>query len=97
VLPGITRATVIELANELGIPVVEDDIDLFSAATADEIFITSTSLCICPVASLNGIPTGDRAIPGPVTRGLQDAFRELVGVDFVQQYLARLPVAVTGG
>ena len=91
VLPGITRETLIELANELGIPVEEADIDLFSAATADEIFITSTSLCICPVASLNGIPTQDRAIPGPITRGLQDAFRELVGVDFVAQYLARLP------
>lgn len=91
VLPGITRATVIELAAELGIPVVEDDIDLFAAATADEIFITSTSLCICPVASVNGIPTQDRTIPGPVTRGLQDAFRELVGVDFVEQYLSRLP------
>jgi branched-chain amino acid aminotransferase len=90
VLPGITRATTIELAAELGIPVVEDDLDLFAAATADEIFITSTSLCICPVASINGIPTQDRTIPGPVTRGLQDAFRELVGVDFVGQYLARL-------
>lgn len=91
VLPGITRSTVIELAAELGIPLIEDDIDLFSAATADEIFITSTSLCVCPVASLNGIPTRDRTIPGPITRGLQDAFRELVGVDFVQQYLSRLP------
>lgn len=90
VLPGITRATVIELACELGIPVVEDDIDLYAAAAADEMFITSTSLCVCPVNSLNGIATRDRAIPGPVTRGLQDAFRELVGVDFVQQYLSRL-------
>jgi hypothetical protein len=38
-----------------------------------------------------GIPTQDRTIPGPVTRGLQAAFRELVGVDFVQHYLSRLP------
>jgi branched-chain amino acid aminotransferase len=82
---------VIELAGELGIPVIEEDIDLFSAATADEIFITSTSLCVCPVVTLNGIPTQNRTIPGPITRGLQDAFCELVGVDFVGQYLARLP------
>jgi branched-chain amino acid aminotransferase len=93
VLPGITRETVIELAAELGIPCEEADIDLYSAATADEIFITSTSLCVCPVQSLNGISTRDRTIPGPVTRGLQDAFRELVGVDFVAQYLSRLPAA----
>lgn len=91
VLPGVTRDTVIELARELGVPVEEADIDLYVASTADEMFITSTSLCICPVASLNGAPVRDGAIPGPITRGLQDAFRELVGVDFVAQYLDRLP------
>ena len=36
---------------------VEADLDLFDAATADEAFLTSTSLCICPVRSLNGAPS----------------------------------------
>jgi branched-chain amino acid aminotransferase len=91
VLPGVTRNTVIELAHELGIPVEEAEIDLYTASTADELFITSTSLCVCPVASLNGAPVRHQTIPGPVTRGLQDAFRELIGVDFVGQFLSRLP------
>jgi branched-chain amino acid aminotransferase len=98
VLPGITRATVIELAHQLGINVVETDVDLYAAATADEIFITSTSLCICPAASVNNAPVRDRRIPGPVTDRLQRAFSDLVGVDVVEQYLSRLPVesAVAG-
>ncbi|MFN8592866.1 MAG: aminotransferase class IV [Thermomicrobiales bacterium] len=96
VLPGITRDTVIALAADLGIPLLETPVDLFLAATADEIFITSTSLCICPAASLNGAPVLNPAIPGPITRRLQNAFSDLVGVDVVAQYLAHMvdPVAI---
>ena len=90
VLPGITRGVVIELALGLGLGVEERDVDLYEAAGADEIFLTSTSLCVCPVASLNGYRPRAGAIPGPVTRRLQEAFAELVGVDFVGQYLDRL-------
>jgi branched-chain amino acid aminotransferase len=92
VLPGITRAVVIELASELGLPLVERDVDLFAATTADEIFITSTSLCVCPAASINGAPVRHPEIPGPVTRRLQDAFSALVGLDVVDQYLSYLRV-----
>ena len=91
VLPGITRATVMELASELGIPLREEPVDLYDAATADEIFITSTSLCICPAAGLNNAPVRNGEVPGPLTRRLQDAFSELVGIDVVAQYLAYLP------
>ena len=54
VLPGVSRATVIELAAELGVPCREADLDLYDAYNADEVFLTSTSLCICPVRSVNG-------------------------------------------
>ena len=94
VLDGVTRATVIELARERGITVEERDIGLFDAYTADEIFITSTSLCICPVASLNGVATGVGSVPGPMTKRLQDAFSGLVGMDVVEQYLRRLPTPI---
>ena len=87
VLPGVTRDTVFELAAQLGIPVEQRDLDLFEAYTADELFITSTSLCICPVASVNGRRPTVHAIPGPVTARLQSAFSSLVGLDFVRQYL----------
>jgi branched-chain amino acid aminotransferase len=89
VLPGVSRATVIELAAKLGIPCREADLDLYDAYNADEAFITSTSLCICPVASVNGMaPAG--GIYGPVTKRLIEAYVELVDCDFVQQYLGRL-------
>ena len=42
------------LARQLQIPFAEKDIDLYDAYTADECFLTSTSLCICGVRSLNG-------------------------------------------
>lgn len=89
ILAGISRSVAIELAHELAIPVHEADIDLYDAYTADEIFVTSTSYCICPVASVNGTrPEG--GVPGPVTTRLMDAYSGLVGLDFAAQYLAHL-------
>jgi branched-chain amino acid aminotransferase len=90
VLPGVTRQAVIDLAGKLDIPCAEADLDLYDAYTADECFLTSTSLVICGVRSLNGRRFAAGAVPGPVTARLIDAFKELVGVDFVAQYLARL-------
>lgn len=90
VLPGISRETVIELAKEIGQPLVEADIDLYDAYTADEAFLTSTSLCICPVRSINGRHVGCDAIPGPVTQRLIDAYARLLDFDFVGQYKRRL-------
>ena len=90
VLAGISRDTVIGLAREAGLSVVEKDVDLFDAYTADEAFLTSTSLCICPVQSINGARIGDGRVPGPVTRQLTDAYRRFVDHDFVAQYLKRL-------
>ncbi len=92
VLPGVSRATAIELAQKLGVPLREADIDLYDAYNCDEAFITSTSLCICPVASINGakMPAGPF---GPVTQRLIDAYVEMVDCDFVQQYLDHLEPA----
>ena len=90
VLEGVTRNQTLELASGLGIPAEERDIDLYDAYTADEAFLTSTSLCICPVAAINGSPIRDGAVPGPVTGRLMSAFSDLVGMDFAEQYLAHL-------
>ena len=92
VLPGVSRAVVMELAEELDIPVIEQDIDLYDAYTAEEAFLTSTSLCLCPVRSINGSPVGS-GIPGPVTRRLTEAYIDLTGCDFVAQYLRHLDEA----
>ena len=90
VLPGVTRQAVFDLAEGLGIPCAEADLDLYDAYTAEECFLTSTSLVICGARSLNGRRFAAATVPGPVTARLTEAFKELVGVDFVAQYLARL-------
>ena len=92
VLGGISRETVIELAEENQIPVVERDIDMFDAITADEVFLTSTSLCICPVSTVQGRTIADGDIPGPITETLMDAYVDLVDYDWVGQYLKRLDI-----
>jgi branched-chain amino acid aminotransferase len=90
VLPGISRETVIELARAIGQPLAEADIDLYDAYTADEAFLTSTSLCICPIRSINGRHVGVDTMPGPVTQRLIDAYTKLLDFDFVAQYTRRL-------
>ncbi|MGH7094322.1 MAG: aminotransferase class IV, partial [Stellaceae bacterium] len=89
ILPGISRATVIGLCGEIGIPCHEADLDLYDAATADEAFMSSTSLCLCPVRSIAGRTLPD-PVPGPVTQRLTEAYAQSVGCDFVAQYLKHL-------
>jgi branched-chain amino acid aminotransferase len=90
VLEGITRRTVLDLADGLGMETAECDLDLFDAYTADEAFLTSTSLCICPVSSVNGSMIGNGRSPGPATRQLMQAFSDIAGMDFEEQYLSHL-------
>jgi branched-chain amino acid aminotransferase len=90
VLPGVSRQKAMDFAREQGIPVEEGDIDLYDAYNADEAFITSTSLCVCPVTEINGAKVGDGRPFGPVTRKITDAYAAHVGCDFVAQYLKHL-------
>ena len=90
VLAGISRQMTLDLARRLTIPAIEGDIDLFDAENADEMFLTSTSLCIAGVRSFNGASIGAGRAPGPVTKRLIDAYIAEVGCDFVKQYLDRL-------
>ena len=90
VLAGLSRATVIDLAQKMGLTVKEMDLDLYDAYNAEEIFLTSTSLCICPVSSVNGQSLGQKNILGPITQKLIDGFSSLVNCDYVKQYLSHL-------
>ena len=87
VLPGVSRQMTMDMAKEIGIALTAGDIDLFDAANAEEMFLTSTSLCILPVRSFNGAPVGTARSPGPITKRLIDAYPRSVGCDFVGQYL----------
>ena len=90
VLEGVSRQTVIDLARQEGFEVVERDIDLYDAYTADEVFLTSTSLCLCPVAKVNSNTIKDGRVPGPVVKKLLAAYSRFVDCDIEGQYLSRL-------
>jgi D-alanine transaminase len=75
VLPGITRAVLLECAKRLDIAVEERPIPVDQARRADELFITSTTREISPVAEWDGHPVGN---PGGVTQRLHRALRERV-------------------
>lgn len=87
VLPGVSRQTTVDLAAAAGLRVEEADLDMYDAYSSAESFITSTSFCICPVASINGTTIGDGAVPGPVTKQLIDAYVDFVDFDWYAQYL----------
>ena len=89
VLPGVSMHTVLELADGLGIAVDEGDYSIYDVYRADEAFVSSTRNCMLPVASINGLSLGGD-LPGPTASRLLDAWREMVGIDFVRQALDRL-------
>lgn len=73
ILHGISRAYVIELAEELGIPVEERPVQIDEMRRADEIFFTGTTTEVRPTVELDGQPVGDGTV-GPVARALSEAF-----------------------
>ncbi|HEX6897272.1 MAG TPA: branched-chain amino acid transaminase [Bryobacteraceae bacterium] len=77
VLPGITRDTIMKLAESLGIPVVETLIPRELLYIADEVFFTGTAAEITPIRSVDRIVVG-KGMRGPVAEKLQKAFFEIV-------------------
>jgi len=72
-LSGITRASVLEIATELGIESCEQSLGRFDLLGADEVFLTGSGARLVPVATLDGQPIGT---PGrrPVFDRLLEAF-----------------------
>ncbi len=73
VLPGITRDSVIQLAQELGIPVVEGLVPREMLYIADEVFFSGTAAEITPIRSVDRVQVG-AGRRGPVTERLQKEF-----------------------
>ncbi|GLC25681.1 aminotransferase class IV [Roseisolibacter agri] len=78
ILPSVTRAVVLELARELGIPTSEEAFDRAAMLAADEVFVASTTADVMPVVRVDGMAIGDGA-PGPRTRALADAIAARIG------------------
>jgi branched-chain amino acid aminotransferase len=80
ILEGITRNLVADLARDAGYPVDETDLTRHDLYIADECFLTGTAAEVIPVTRIDARPIGEGR-PGPVTRQLITAFRELVARD----------------
>ena len=73
ILEGITRQSVIDIANDKGIPVVERSIDRSELVRAEEIFLTGTGAKVSPVIEVDQYTVGDGAI-GPVSKTIQSTY-----------------------
>jgi branched-chain amino acid aminotransferase len=77
ILPGITRDTVIQIARELGIEVVETTVQRAALYLADELFFTGTAAEITPIRSVDRITVG-AGKRGEVTKRLQEEFFKII-------------------
>ncbi|GAI81369.1 unnamed protein product, partial [marine sediment metagenome] len=77
ILPGITREVILELASELGIAAYEQYAELEELYQAEEAFLINSMIEIMPLIEVDGKPVGSGR-PGPLTRRLMAAYRELV-------------------
>jgi len=76
VLPGITRATIMELATELGLTVTEREINPDELKSADELFFTGTAAEVTPIGKLDETTIGD-GNEGPITAKLAKAYLDV--------------------
>lgn len=75
ILEGITRNSVIELLEGEGVEIRQTDLARGSLYTADEVFLTGTAAEVTPVREIDRRQVGNGQ-PGPVTRKVQELFRE---------------------
>ena len=73
ILPGITRDTVVKLAEDLNIPCKESVIPREMLYIADEVFFVGTAVELTPIRSVDHIPVG-KGVAGPITLKLQAEF-----------------------
>jgi len=77
ILPGITRACVLELCGTEGISIQEQPLELHQLRAAEEVFLTNSLMEIMPLTSFAGKAIGSGQ-PGEITKQLQQAYRSLV-------------------
>jgi len=85
VLPGITRDTIITLASELGIEVVEQLIPREMLYIADELFFTGSAAEITPIRSVDKIKIG-KGKRGEITKKLQDLFFSYINAEIEDKH-----------
>jgi len=77
ILPGITRSSVIRLAENMGIKVIEQNVPREALYLADEVFFTGSAAEITPISRIDTIVIGEGKA-GPITKKLQTAFFDVI-------------------
>ena len=96
ILMGVTRASILELAKDMGIPARVAPMSVEDVLAADELFFSGTAVEVTPIREVDGRTIGDGK-PGPITRRIQEMFNRVVRGQ-VPQYrrwlaFARQPVS----
>ena len=77
ILPGITRDSIIQIAREMGIEVIETAVQRAALYLADELFFTGTAAEVSPIRSVDHIKVGSGK-RGPITKAIQDEFFAII-------------------
>lgn len=76
ILEGITRASNIQIARDLGYEVIEGEVTRFMLTSADEVWLTGTAAEVAPVTSIDGRIIGNGK-PGKVSEAIHNKFRDI--------------------
>jgi branched-chain amino acid aminotransferase len=93
VLPGITRDSVLQLARDLGIPILEQMIPREMLYIAEEAFFSGTAAEVTPIRSVDKISVG-KGVTGPVTKAIQKEFYAIVKGETSDRHQWLTPVPV---
>jgi len=77
ILESITRSTVMKLASDSGVQVMERDVDRTELYLAEELFLCGTAAELTPITSVNKVPVGSGR-PGPVTMSFLRRYLDVV-------------------
>ena len=84
ILQGGSRNMIFDLARQMSIPVVEEDLQPYDLYTSDEAFFSRTGPCLLPVTKVDNRQVAGGK-PGPIVQQLLAAWSEAVGMDIVDQ------------
>lgn len=95
ILPGITRNSILRLAEEMGIPTRREGIPRGVLYTCEEAFFTGTAVEVTPIRSVDRIPVGSGK-PGPITRRLMQEYLSITRGEVADRFgwLSLVPAAV---
>src|SRR5499425_1696297 len=93
VLPGITRDSILQIARDLGIPVIEQGIPRAMLYISDEAFFTGTAAEVTPIRSVDKISVG-KGVTGPITKAIQKEFYAVIRGEKADRHHWLTPVPV---